>query len=330
VLAMFAWALIYSYMKNRLVFYSLAFFAIGLSIVSNLVFIIGTIMAERLLYLPGIGFAIAAGALLEAGRQYLSKKKSPKLATMSAAVLLGVVCILFAVRTVIRTFDWRSQLTIYQQAIRAVPYNSKVRMGYGQTLSELGKYDQALEEFGKALALLGPERDTKFTYVVADVLFDMANILKKQGAYDKAIAKYEEALALWGGRPEFLFNYGHALYMSRRFPEALNVYTAYLKKSPENHEAYNALGLIHEALGEYGAAEKSYLKSIQLRPEYPQPHKNLGLLYGSSQKNENKSIKHLELYLKYAPKDVRTSSDPDMPKIEAALRRYRRQKGESP
>ena len=328
VLAVFCWALVYSYRKNRHVFYGIVFFAIGFSIVSNLAFNIGTIMAERLLYLPGIGFAIAVGVLLEAGRRYVAEKKNANLAAATAWGVVAVVAVLFGIRTFLRTFDWRSQMAIYTQAVHIVPYNSKVHMAYGNTLSAHGEYEAALREYDTALGLLKPEK--WFSFVIGDIRFDMANAYKKMGAFDKATAQYEEALSFRGDRPEFLFNYGQALSAAGRQQEARAVFIKYLETDPDYHEAHNALGLTREALGEYSAAEQSYLKSIEISPEYPQPYKNLGLLYSTKLKNDEKAIKYLGLYLKYAPEDVRTSSDPDIPRIKKALLKYRRQKVESP
>jgi tetratricopeptide (TPR) repeat protein len=215
VLAVIAWALVYSYRKNRPAFFGMAFFAIGFSIVSNLVFLIGTIMAERLLYLPGIGFAIAVAALLEAGRRYAADKKNARLATVSATALLAVICVLFGIRTILRTFDWRSEYTLYEQAVRVVPNNAKVRMTRGQTLRERGEYDRALEEFAESLRLLGPNVGKWFRIFPAHIHFEMANIHKKQNRYGPALAGYQNALRL---HPRFARAHRNLAYLYGAMP----------------------------------------------------------------------------------------------------------------
>ncbi len=200
VIAVVVWALIYSYRRNRNVFFGIAFFAIGFVIVSNLVFLIGTIMAERLLYLPGIGFCIVVAILLDAGRRSLSRKWSARRTRIAVLVVLPALFALLLARTLRRVGDWHSQLTLYRQAVTVVPYNAKVRMTYGQILSKKGDYDEALVQFEKSLSLLEPYGESRLRSFAAEIHFDMANIYKKQGKFDPALAGYQAALKL---RPDF-------------------------------------------------------------------------------------------------------------------------------
>lgn len=200
VLGIFVWALIYSYRKNRRVFYGLAFFAVSFSIVSNLAFNIGTIMAERLLYLPGIGFAIAVGALLEAGRHYIAEKKSPKMAAAAAGVLVAVVAVLFGIRSFLRTFDWRSQTSLYMQAVRVVPHSAKVRATLGQILAEQGGYEEAAGHLEAALSLSQPYNETRLRSFCAELHYVMGNVHRELGDYQASLASFMEALRL---RPDF-------------------------------------------------------------------------------------------------------------------------------
>jgi tetratricopeptide (TPR) repeat protein len=200
VLGVFVWALFYSYRKNRHVFYGLAFLAIGFSIVSNLVFNIGTIMAERLLYLPGIGFAIAVGALLQAGRQYVAEKKGPKPAATAAWAVVTAVAVLFGVRTFLRTFDWRSQTSLYTQAVRVVPYSAKVHATFGQILAEQGSYAEAAAHLEAALSLAQPYNENRLRSFCAELHYVTGNARRELGDYPAALASFAEALRL---RPDF-------------------------------------------------------------------------------------------------------------------------------
>src|SRR5439155_26645027 len=75
--------------------------AITLLPTSNLLILIGSIFAERFLYLPAAGFAIAVAAL--AFR--LPRPRAPWI------VLTALLC-LYAGRTVARNSDWRDDLTV--------------------------------------------------------------------------------------------------------------------------------------------------------------------------------------------------------------------------
>jgi tetratricopeptide (TPR) repeat protein len=100
---------------DPLIFFLAGFFGIALLPTSNLLFQTGSIMAERFLYLPSVGFAIAAVAL--AGR--LGRER------LTAAVLT-VVLALFAGRTFARNFDWKDDLTLSAADVRVAPDSFKM------------------------------------------------------------------------------------------------------------------------------------------------------------------------------------------------------------
>src|SRR5262249_22388549 len=90
--ALAAWG----WVRNRHVCFAIAFAALTFSIVSNVAVLIGTIMGERLLYLPSAGFCLLlALALARIGRG------------SGATVALGVLVVgLYAVRTIERNAIW--------------------------------------------------------------------------------------------------------------------------------------------------------------------------------------------------------------------------------
>jgi hypothetical protein len=82
--------------KEPLLFFFVAFFFVALLPTSNLLVTIGSIMAERFLYLPALGFAGCVVYLLR-GR---------------ARWVLAAVCVLLAVRTYYRNRDWRDEASL--------------------------------------------------------------------------------------------------------------------------------------------------------------------------------------------------------------------------
>src|SRR5208283_2802192 len=81
-----------AYRSNRTVFFAIGFAFIAFLPTSNLVLPIGTIMAERFLYLPAIGLAIC----LVAAADSLDRKTRDR---RIAPVVLGVIGAALAART---------------------------------------------------------------------------------------------------------------------------------------------------------------------------------------------------------------------------------------
>ncbi len=115
--------------RDRAVWFFLGFAAAALLPTSNLLFPIGTIMAERLTYLPLAG-AAAAGVLALAALEQRMRAASPVrsrraigIAWKAAAVL--VIAALTA-RTVLRNEDWTSDLRLWSTSAQAAPNNVKI------------------------------------------------------------------------------------------------------------------------------------------------------------------------------------------------------------
>lgn len=115
-------AAIYYYRRDRaLSFYILFFFAAILP-TSNLIQLIGSIMAERFMYLPLIGFCsaivIAAAKLLSAATRRLHP---PAIRRIALAGVPAIVVALLAARTYVRNYDWFSDVTLWRSAQKVSP-----------------------------------------------------------------------------------------------------------------------------------------------------------------------------------------------------------------
>src|SRR4030095_7313151 len=75
--------------------------------VSNLLFPTGTIMAERLLYLPSIGLIALVVLAVDGGARRLT---APAIAV---PLLVGGLVVALAVRTAIRNPDWTDDVTLW-------------------------------------------------------------------------------------------------------------------------------------------------------------------------------------------------------------------------
>ncbi len=101
--------------RNPLVFWLAGFFGIALLPTSNLVVLIGSVMAERFLYLPSVAFAVglAAAAWWRLPRRF-------------AAFALGAVLLLYAGRTWARNLDWQSSLTLTLADTKTAPKSARL------------------------------------------------------------------------------------------------------------------------------------------------------------------------------------------------------------
>ena len=193
-----------------------ALFAIPLALTANLLFPIGTIKGERLLYLPSAGACLAVGWLLA----WLSASR-PRTAGAVVTALLA----LFAARTWVRNDDWRNEQTLYAAAVRVAPESAKAHHNLAVALQRAGDYDNAVAHYYRALFIY-PD------YAAAS--FGIGHVATLRGDDAEAERWYRDAL-----RRDDQFAKAHLqlglLYQRRAdYPAAESAFTAGLASEPDN------------------------------------------------------------------------------------------------
>ena len=125
---------------------------------SNLLFPIGTIMAERFLYLPAIGFAAGVVAAVSAAEARVGGGRF-------VPVVLGAIAVACAARTWVRNLDWQDDMTIGRAAVAASPesFKSHKLLAYAlhEADAEHGNIDKVIEDSEKGLVPLSALPDSR-------------------------------------------------------------------------------------------------------------------------------------------------------------------------
>ena len=163
-----------SYRRHKPLFFFTAFFFAALAPTANLLLLIGSVMAERFLYLPSLGFVgcLVWGIFTAAGRPSF-RARLPRLV---APVAVGLIVISFASRTYVRNFDWLDEQTLWTSAARVSPGSYKVRIHLATSVVDAKGQgiDRAVAEAERALAILDPlpdDRNLAQPYSIAGFLY---------------------------------------------------------------------------------------------------------------------------------------------------------------
>ncbi|XP_018325681.1 transmembrane and TPR repeat-containing protein CG4341-like [Agrilus planipennis] len=126
----------------RAVLLSLAFTVIPFLPATNLLFYVGFVVAERVLYLPSAGFCLLVG---------LGSAKLWEVRRFRYLAVAGLVTLLlaFSARTILRNEDWRTEEKLYRSAVNINP--PKAYGNLGSVLSGQGRTAEAEWAFRKAL-----------------------------------------------------------------------------------------------------------------------------------------------------------------------------------
>jgi len=134
---------------RRVEAFGIAWIGIALAPVANLAFPVGVLVAERTLYLPSVGLALAAGAAFGAWRATAATNLR-----RVADVAVALVIVAGGVRSALRVPVWESTTTVYQSVVRDSPrsyFGPSIAARYAE--SE-GRFADALEAYQRAARIL--------------------------------------------------------------------------------------------------------------------------------------------------------------------------------
>ncbi len=253
--------MVYAIMKIReknILSYCILFYFITMSLASNLITLIGTNMAERLLYVPSLGFTIAAAVLL--ARLFKTNEHSAY-STLGAMfkqnknllMVSGVIALAFGFKTFDRNKDWTTVKYLFDQDIQTVPNSAHMLYYHANmqtnkdSLNKLSPAEKearqkiALEELNKALSIYEQFPDAHNQ--VGKIYFELKN-------YDLASKAYRRALELNDKNSTYQNNYGTCLFSTGQYAEAEKFFLQAIKLNKTYNDALCNLGSVYGTMGE--------------------------------------------------------------------------------
>ncbi len=231
----------------------LGWLLVGLAPVANLFFPIGTGMAERLLYLPAAGFALAlAAALLELRR-------------VGPAWGLGLLACL-GLLALARQGLWRDEYTLFTQAVSAQPRSARAWHVLGKAALERGEEDLGLQCLQKALEIFPGY------YEIYD---DLGVFYYNRGEYSKAQQHLDQSLKLRPDYPPAWLDLGLVCYRLGQRERAREAFQRALSLDPNYASACYNLGVLELEEGRVKKAIELFRRTLELNPDHEQARFNL-------------------------------------------------------
>jgi tetratricopeptide (TPR) repeat protein len=242
-LLVLAWgiSLYRAWRTNRPVAFLIAWIGVTLAPVANLLFPIGTIMAERFLFLPSVGFCAIAALGIHRLESRFPAETGPAVRRALTALLVPIAIVGYGLRTEVRYLDWRDDYTISRSAIGVSPGSTKAHFNYAVACQQRGDLEEAIQGYGKAIAIW-PE--------YGDAHRNLADLYLVSGRLDEALQHYREALRPQPYNVDYLIGMGKALFASGDAPGALNALERAVSLDPEGRsldpEARDLLARLRE------------------------------------------------------------------------------------
>ena len=216
----------------------------------------GQSMADRYTYLPSLGpflvVGLGAALLWEKAR---SQKKPGSLAKpfICAAAACAVFFLSFA--TIKQTGVWKDSLSLWTNVIEREPGVSLAYNNRGLTYDDMGRFDLAIMDFDRAIAL-APSDYKAYS--------NRGKSYVKLGMLGKGIRDFEQAIALGPSYPEAYNNLGIAFAKAGLFDKALEQFNKVILIDQSQGAAYYNRGLLYLKSGDPERAGADYRKACDL------------------------------------------------------------------
>jgi tetratricopeptide (TPR) repeat protein len=258
-------------------FFLTAFAALALLPSSNLVRVIGSIMAERFLYLPLAG---VAGAVAIVADRWATSPSRRRL----ASVAVGVVALACGARTAVRNRDWRDDRSLWAATVRAAPESAKAQKGYAGALYEPTANPQVLAQL-----VTYAERAVELRPDYLHALVDLGGYYIRVG--DAVAPQNPGAARLWYEKAAAVLERARPLdeRTQARFVEKMRARGHADDTIPEigNGVLYNNLSLVYVKLEQLDDALAAYESMRRLAPTTPAIYRDIATLQNALGRTED-------------------------------------------
>lgn len=279
--AAMTWFVFSGLTKKDPVRFGMLFYGLTMSIVSNLVFPIGTNMGERFAFMPSAGFAIAvAGAV--------AWWCTPQRLNTVVGAWIGVA-LLFSALTIARNPVWASNEKLFFTDVHTSPNSAKVQNAVGSMLLE-----KAIQEKNDEARKPLLEKSLKHLSKAVDIYPNYKDALISRGGcqfylqlFDGAIADYRRAAQIAPDDPKALLGLTLSLRDGGKYygQQKGDLQTAekLLQESwqlnDKDAETAHSLGVINGIRGRPAEALSWFEKAVALAPDNKLYHENLAKSY---------------------------------------------------
>ncbi|XP_041853737.1 protein O-mannosyl-transferase TMTC3 isoform X2 [Melanotaenia boesemani] len=282
---------------------------------SNLFFPVGFVVAERVLYVPSMGFCV----LVAHGFKLVSHKGNLKKISW---LMIGVLLTTHAVKTFNRNWDWESEYTLFTSALKVNKNNAKLWNNVGHALENQSNYAKALQYFlqathvqpddigahmnvGRTYKNLNRSKEAEDAYLVAkslmpqvipgkkyatrvapnhlNVYINLANLIRANDSrLEEADQLYRQAISM---RPDFKQAYisrGELLLKMNKLTEARDAYLRALELDRTNADLWYNLAIVNIEMKDPSEALKNFNHALELNPRHKLALFNSALLMQES------------------------------------------------
>jgi len=258
--------------KKSIGSFGILYFYITIALVSNIFFLIGATMAERFIFIPSLGFCLAAASAIE-----MMVRKFRWNGKIHALIVAGVL-VLYSGMTISRNADWRDNLTLFSRDIVHSPNSASLNASLGNMLIITAQNSSDANE--RAQMLLQAKQVLLRAIAIYPAYFyalgNLALAYEFLGDEDSALIAFKRSIALNANDGVALVNVGDVYFQKKEYDSALVYYEKLVALDADNADARFRLANTLTMTGRYDAAIGNFEAVMKGNPQYPRIKEFLG------------------------------------------------------
>jgi tetratricopeptide (TPR) repeat protein len=232
---------------------------------SNFLFVTGTLMAERLLYLPSAGIALVAASCFPSDGPGLLRRRR-------AVAALAAVTLAFLARTIVRNTVWLDDRTLFSNLVVTSPDSAKAHYDLAYEDADKKRYPSAYREYRRA---------TEIFASYYDAWAGRGRMAGELGDLSEAVADGRRAVQIFPTYENGWFTSAFCAERRGDFAEAESDYREGVRLCPKSYPLAYHWAVFLWRRGRADEAAAAFARAIELEPDMALNHDDLGRLFAS-------------------------------------------------
>ncbi|XP_033740558.1 protein O-mannosyl-transferase TMTC1-like [Pecten maximus] len=249
---------------------------------SNILFRVGFVLAERVLYIPSTGYCI----LISLGVHHLLERfptRKTHIFTTSALLILVLVG-----KTWNQNYTWISRESLFRSGVKILPHNAKVHYNYANYLKDKGSLAAATDHYQVAVnlypdnpsahnnlgTLLSNKSQAEYHFRQALALCEdhkgahvnLGSLLFNRGERELGVSLLQRALEIDPSYKEAFVALAGMMVETQNWNEADRLFQSAMSNNPMSAQVYHNYGTFLHRRGEETRALEFYQRALEVDP----------------------------------------------------------------
>ena len=280
-----------------------ALYLLSITVASQILMPIGTVFAERLLFIAILPFGVFISLVINTintknNKDHIKKQKY-------TLALLLICLVLFVPSTFLRNTDWKNNISLYSADINKGKESARINYNYGTELYNLGKATSGQNQRTIFLNTATEYLKTaiKIYPAYSDAYNNLGLVYSLQGDYKNAELVVLEGVKINASYQKNYLNLALIYFDSQQYKKCISSATQYVSLKPAAYETYFLMGQAAGNLQDFDAAINYLNQAVSIKADYLDAYNFLGMAYGIQQKHDM-AISNLQKALKIQPNHI--------------------------